>query len=117
MRLRAHRVRWVPLARTVTGTRRRRRRNKARLIPHESIQRLYPPPGRHRPTDGGDHAGRARRTAFSAAVRAARSRLPDHPGADVLSGREPGCDDVVGDGTARAPVRADAVAEPDVVAK
>ena len=47
--------------------------------------------------------------------RAARGRLPDDPGGDALSGREPGRDDVVGHRAARAPVRPDAGPEPDVV--
>ena len=42
-----------------------------------------------------------------AAVGAARGRLPDHPGADLLSRRQPGGDDLVGDGAAGAPVRPD----------
>ncbi len=40
---------------------------------------------------------------------------PDHPGRDVLSGRESGRHDVIGDGAARTPVRADAGSEADVV--
>ena len=78
---------------------------------------FYSASGRHRAADGGDHAGRSRRAALSAAVRAARRRLSDHPGADLLSGREPGRDDLVGHRAARTAVRADAVLEPDVVAK
>ena len=41
--------------------------------------------------------------------------LPDHPGRDLLSGREPRRDGLVGDRAARAPVRPDARAEPDDV--
>ena len=50
-----------------------------------------------------------------AAVGAARGRLPDHPGADALSRRQPGGDDLVGHRAARAPVRPDAGPQPDVV--
>ena len=52
--------------------------------------------------------GRPRRLSVPAAVRAAAGRLPDDPGADALSGREPGGDEPDGDRAARAPVRPDA---------
>ena len=45
----------------------------------------------------------------------ARGRLPDHPGADLLSRRQPGGDDLVGHRAARGAVRPDAGPEPDVL--
>ena len=56
-----------------------------------------------------------RRLPRAAAVGAAGGRLPDDPGGDALSRREPGRDDVVGHRAAGAPVRPDAGPEPDVV--
>ena len=50
-----------------------------------------------------------------AAVGPAGGRLPDHPGADLLSRRQPRGDDLVGHRAAGAPVRPDAGPEPDVV--
>ena len=55
------------------------------------------------------------RLPVSAALGAARGRLSDDPGADLLSGRQPGCDDLVGHRAARSAVRADAGAQPDVL--
>ena len=52
-------------------------------------------------------AGR-RRVPAAAGLGAAGSRLPDDPGRDVLSRRQPRRDGVVGDGAARAAVRPDA---------
>ena len=63
--------------------------------------------------DGGHSPGRRHRLSPVAGVGAAPSRLPDHPGADVLSRREPGRHGVFGHGAARAPVRADARPEAD----
>ena len=56
-----------------------------------------------------------RRLPAAAAVRAARGRLPDDPGHDALSGREPGRHRLLGDRAARAPVRPDAGPRADVV--
>ena len=50
---------------------------------------VHPAAGRHHPADGGDPAGRHRRLPVPAGLRPARGRLPDHPGADLLSGRQP----------------------------
>ena len=44
-----------------------------------------------------------------------RGRLPDHPGADLLSGREPGGDDLVHHRAPGSAVRPDAGPEPDVL--
>ena len=49
----------------------------------------------------GDPAGRHRRLSLPAALGAARGRLPDHPGADLLSRRQPGGDDLLGHRAAR----------------
>ena len=56
-----------------------------------------------------------RRLSLPAALGAAGGRLSDDPGADLLSGRQPGCDDLVGHRAAGAAVRPDAGPEPDVV--
>ena len=61
----------------------------------------------------GDPARRARRVHAAAGLGAAAGRLPDDPGADVLSGREPGGHLDHGDRAARAPVRPDPGAAPD----
>ena len=50
-----------------------------------------------------------------AAVGAAGSGLSHHPGADLLSRRQPGCDDHLGHRAAGTPVRPDAGPEGDVV--
>ena len=52
--------------------------------------------------DGGDHAGRHRRLPLPAALGLARGRLPDDPGGDALSRRQPRCDDLVGHRAARS---------------
>ena len=52
---------------------------------------------------------------FLPLVGAARGRLSDDPGADLLPGRQPGRDDLVGHRAARSAVRPDAGPQPDVV--
>ena len=81
----------------------------------ERLRALHPAAGRHHAADGGDPAGRHRRLPLPAALGAARGRLSDHPGADLLSRRQPGGDDLVGHRAARAAVRPDAGPQPDVV--
>ena len=76
---------------------------------------VHPAAGRDLAADGGDHAGRHGRLSLSAALGAARGRLSDHPGADLLSRRQPRRDDLVGHRAARSAVRPDAGAQPDVV--
>ena len=55
----------------------------------ESVTPIHPAAGRHHPADGGDSGRGHDRLSATAAVGAARGRLPDHPGADLLPGREP----------------------------
>src|SRR6185312_13668168 len=81
----------------------------------ESVAPFHPAPGRDLARDGGDRARRAARLPPAAAIGAAGGRLPDDPRGDLLPGREPGSDDLVGHRAARAPVRTDARAAPDVV--
>ncbi len=55
------------------------------------------------------------RLPVSAALGLARGRLSDDPGADLLPGRQPRRDDLLGHRTARSAARPDAGAQPDVV--
>ena len=80
---------------------------------NESFAAIHPQADRDHPADGGDPARRPGGIQTVAGLGAARGRLSHHPGADVLSGREPRCDGVVGDGAAGAAVRAGARAQPD----
>ena len=87
----------------------------SRPVAHESLPPVHPAPG-------GDDVANARRAAFghrclpaAAAVGAARSGLPDHPGRDAVSRCKSRRHDVLSDGTARATVRPDARLEPDVI--
>ena len=82
---------------------------------HEPVAPLHPAAGRDHAADGRDHAGRHRRLPLPAGLRAAGGRLPDHPGADLLSGRQPGGDDLGRHLAARGAVRPDAEPEPDVL--
>ncbi len=72
-------------------------------------------PVAHHAADGRHSAGRHRRLPFPAGFRVAGGRLPDHPGADLLSRRQPGGDDLVGHRAAGGAVRPDAEPEPDVL--
>src|SRR6516162_9325827 len=81
---------------------------RAGAVSDEPLAPLHSSPGRHLALDGGDHARGRGRLHLPAALRAAAGRLSHHPGADLLSRREPGCDDFIGDGPARAPIWADA---------
>src|SRR4029077_10791154 len=82
---------------------------------NESIQAVYFAAGRHHTVDGGDFAGGLRRIPATARFRAAASRLPHHPGTNVLSLGQSGRDGVFGDRAARAPVRTGARAEPNAL--
>src|ERR1700736_1796435 len=63
---------------------------------NESITAVHFAARRHYIVDGGDFAGGLRRIPAVAGLRVAASRLSDHPGANVLSGRQPGRDGVGG---------------------
>jgi RND family efflux transporter MFP subunit len=64
--------------------------------PVESVSHLYRSARRHRTADGGDPGGWTCRLHHAACLRVAGSRLPDHPGADLLSRRQSRCDDLLG---------------------
>ena len=81
----------------------------------ESVAPVHPAAGGDLADDGRRAARGPDRLSRAADRGAAGDRLPDDPGRHALPRREPGGDDVVGHRTARAPVRADAGAEPDVV--
>ena len=85
------------------------------LKSHEPLADVHPPAGGDLAADGGDPAGRHGRVPAAAGLRAAPGRLSDHPGAHVLSRREPGRDGVGGDDAARAAVRPAARPQPDDV--
>src|ERR1700761_5583611 len=68
----------------------------------EPIAAVYFAAGRNNAVDDRHSVGRLRRVSRAADFRAAAGRLPHDSGADVLPRRQPGRDDVVGDGAARA---------------
>ena len=121
----ARRPKRGPRGERPPGERPRRRKSDGEAAPtaprraeperDESVTPVHPAAGRDHAADGRDPARRHRRVSRAAAVRAARGRLPDDPGGHALSGREPRRDDLVDHRAARAPVRADAGLEPDVV--
>src|SRR5215469_6771005 len=82
---------------------------------YEPFPHFHPPAGRHLASHGGDPARRYRRLSLPAALGAAAGRLPNHSGADLLSGREPGGHDLGSHGAAGGAVRTDAGAQPDVL--
>ena len=61
---------------------------------HESVPPVYPAAGRDIAADGRDHAVGHSGVSFPADFRPAPGRLPDHPGPDLLSRRQPGRDDL-----------------------
>src|ERR1051326_1654170 len=75
---------------------------------HEPVAAVYPAARGDIFAHGRHSAGRIRRLPATACLRTAGSRLPDNPGAHLLSGRESGSDGVLGDRSARAPVRSGA---------
>src|SRR6185437_12204873 len=125
MRRRASRAAPAPAA-TMAATRPvAARRNGARAARQNKVSRsrasrgnepvtaVYPKAGSNHAPDDRHHAGGRACVPLPARRGTAGSRLPDHPGADLLSRREPGCDDVLGDGAAGSAVRPDAESEPD----
>ena len=85
-------------------------RSGSAMSPSRSV---HPAAGRDVPADGG-HPARGRRGLSPAAgLGVAAGGLPDDPGADVLSRRQPGRDGVVHHGAARAAVRPGARLEAD----
>ena len=76
---------------------------------------LHPAAGRDVAADGRTPARRRRRLSAAAGLGAAASGLSDDPGRDVLSGRQPGRDGLLGHGAARAAVRTGAGPEADDV--
>src|SRR2546425_9690354 len=99
---------------------RARRRGKARASgaakrAHESLAAVHPAAGGDLALDGRDPARRRDRLPAAAALGASRGGLPDDPGRDLLSRREPRRCDLLDHRAARAPVRADARAEADVL--
>ena len=72
---------------------------------HEPVTPVHPPAGRDGAADGGAAAVGHPRLPAAAGLGAAAGRLPDDPHHHLLSGRQPGGDDELGDGAARAAVR------------
>ena len=73
----------------------------------EPVAHLHRSAGRDLASDDRDPAHRRGRLSLPAALGVARGRLSDDPGADLLSRRQPGGDDLVGHRAARAAVRPD----------
>src|SRR6266852_441462 len=67
---------------------------------NESIQAVHSAASRHHAFDGGHFAGGLRGLPAVAGFRVAAGRLPNHPGADVLSRRQSGGDGLVRHGAA-----------------
>src|ERR1700733_14704917 len=82
-----------------------RARRHTRTPSDEPITAVYSAAGRNNAVDDRHSARRLCRLSRATDFGAAASRLPDNSGADVLSRCQPGCDDLVGDGAARAPIR------------
>src|SRR5437016_13965114 len=72
---------------------------------NESLSPLHPTPGRDISADGGDSACWCGRLLPASGVGVATSGLPDDPGADVLSRRQPGRGGVGDYGPPRTAVR------------
>src|ERR1700730_11029333 len=90
-----------------------RLRGSHREFVDKPVEAIYSSASGHLASDGGHFACGICCVCAAAGVGAASGGLSDDPGADVLSGGEPGGDGVVGDGAAGAAVRADTGAEPD----
>src|SRR5438034_4532784 len=92
-----------------------RLRGSLREFVDKPVEAIYSAASGHLASDGGHFACGICCVCAAAGVGAAAGGLSDDPGADVLSGGEPGGDGVVGDGAAGASVWADTGAEPDDV--
>src|SRR5258708_17725057 len=82
---------------------------------HKPIKAIYSSASGHFASDGGHFACGICCVCAAAGVGAAAGGLSDDPGADVLSGGEPGGDGFVGDGASGAAVWTDTGAESDDV--
>src|ERR1700737_4568995 len=82
---------------------------------NKSIKAIYSSASGHLASDGGHFACGICCVCAAAGVGAAAGGLSDDPGADVLSGGEPGGDGIVGNGAAGEAVWADTGAESDDV--
>ena len=89
------------------GQRAERPRRRLRRTCDESFASLHRAAGRDRAADARDRARGPGRFPVPAAGGAAAGRLPDHPGADAVPGRQPGSDEPHRDRAAGAPVRPD----------
>src|SRR5215472_13589836 len=83
--------------------------------PDEPVPPVHRAAGGDLAADGCAGVGRAGGVPFSLAVGLARGRLPDDPGADLVSGRQPRSDGRDGHGSARAPAWADGRPQSHVV--
>src|ERR1041385_1359449 len=82
--------------------------NRGEARSNEPVATLHSAAGGDLAVDGRDSSGWRGRVSRAAGFGAARSRLSDHPGDHVLSGRESRCDGVERDGSTRATVRTSA---------
>src|SRR5271165_4068697 len=87
--------------------------NLQELRVHESVTVIHSPAGRHHAAYGRRVARGLGRVHAVAGLGAARGRLPNYPGGDVLSGSRSGGDGIVGDLSSGAPVRPGTRPEPD----
>ena len=80
---------------------------------NESVAAVHSAAGGDHPADDRHHAVRHAGVQIPAGRRLARSGLSDHPGADLLSRRQSGRDDIVRHRAAGGAVRPDAESQPD----
>src|SRR3977135_1407112 len=92
-----------------------RLRGRRRAFVDKPVEAFYSSAGGHLASDGGHFACGICCVCAASGVGAAAGGLSDDPGADVLSGGEPGGDGFVGDGSAGAAVWANSGAESDDV--
>ena len=90
-------------------------KGRAEAAAGEPLPDLHSATGRDVADDGRRGARRRRGVPAAAGFGAAAGRLPDYPDPDLLSGREPGGDDVFGHRAAREAVRAGAWPDADDV--